>query len=114
VVDTAHVDCYCAGRLAVVEADDAGEVRVDRRRNDMRGGELDLDWPGAHESGLDFVRVLIGQEGSIALQAEVRDPLVGRRGDVDALEGRRDVDLRGRQGVCVWGKEADRQTQSVG
>ena len=47
LVETAHVDGYRAGRLAVVEADDAGEVRVDRRRDDMRGGEFDLDRTGA-------------------------------------------------------------------
>ena len=49
LVETAHVDRYRAGRLVVVKADGAGEVRVDRGRDDVRRGECDLDRPGAQE-----------------------------------------------------------------
>ena len=94
LVEAARVDRDRRGRLAVVEADQAGEVRVDRRRDKMRGGELDLDRTRADESGLDLRRVVIGEERSVALEAEVGDPLVGGRTDVDALEFRRNVDLR--------------------
>ena len=113
LVEAAHVDRHRAGGLAVVEADDAGEVRVDRRRDDMRGREFDPDRTRAQESRLDLSRVVVRDDGSVALKAEVGDPLVGRRGDVDALERRRHVDLGRRQGARVGGEQADRQAQPV-
>ena len=101
LVETAHVDRYRAGRLVVVQADGAGEIRVDRRRDDMRRRELDAHRAGAEQSRLDLVRVVVAEHGSVALKAEVGDPFVGGRRDVDALQGRGDIDLGRGQGAGV-------------